>query len=276
MVVGPIHRQRAAIHQDNHQRLARPFQSSEQRFLLCRQVETGAIPTFESGHVDFHLFALKLRGDADHRHDYIGLTRRGSSFETRIGAHRQPYQLGSKSSSQILDFHRVAMSFRQSEGDFLRVGIVQDRIVHDQLSIQPHAVHRTNQTNLIAAGFSRSQKARPPRRKILHARRRSDCVRIGMEELEIKHRVDTHHLRCAGEIAAREIFALQPGLPIVGRKCGSWNHGFRAQEIGPGNVCHLGCCKLLANALQRRDRMRSRATVVAMQHLGRLGQRTYD
>ena len=131
MVVCPIHRQRAAIHQNHHQRLARSFQSSEQCLFFCRQAEVGAIATFEAGQVDLHLFTLKFRRDADDRNDYIGLTRRGCGFKTGIGAYRQPHQLRAKSTSQELDLHGVAMSFFQRDSQFLRVGIMQHRIVHD-------------------------------------------------------------------------------------------------------------------------------------------------
>src|SRR5450631_4934176 len=109
MVIGPIHRERAAVHQNNDERLARSFQGSEERFFFRRKVEAGAIPTLEPGYVDLHLLALKLRRDADYCNHYVGLTRRGRSFETRIGTHRQPYQLCPEPAAQIFNLHRIAM-----------------------------------------------------------------------------------------------------------------------------------------------------------------------
>ncbi len=48
-----------------------------------------------------------------------------------------------------------------------------------------------------------------------------------------------------------------------------------AQEVRPRLERDLSAGKLLANAFQRRDRMRGRPAVVAVQHLSRLGQRAH-
>ena len=99
-------------------------------------------------------------------------------------------------------------------------------------------------------------------------------MHIGAEELQVDLGVRANQLRSTRQVAARKIFPLQSRLAIIGRKSGRWNDGFLAQKIRSGNKRHLSRGKLLANSLQRCDRVRRCAAVISVQDLNRIGQGT--
>jgi len=81
VLLGPVHRQRAAVQQDHDERLARRRDSLEQRLLHSRQVD---IRTIRPGLLRI-LLSLHRLGDPDTGHDDVGIAgRRNRRLKTTL------------------------------------------------------------------------------------------------------------------------------------------------------------------------------------------------
>src|SRR4029077_5552134 len=93
MIVGPIHGQGAAVHEYNDKWFAGSLERSQQCLFFSRKIEAGAVTSAETGQLQLHFLALKLRGNAYDRDDRVGLSRCRYGFHERISARREPDQL---------------------------------------------------------------------------------------------------------------------------------------------------------------------------------------
>src|ERR1700688_490933 len=101
-----------------------------------------------------------------------------------------------------------------------RCGIVQHKVIHNKLSVEPKLVHGTSETDLVSTRFGGRQKARPAGREVLHAGGRRKRGWILIEKLHIYRLVHATHLGRTRKILAGKIFSLQTGLTVAGREHG--------------------------------------------------------
>lgn len=84
MFAGPIDGERAAIGENDDERLAGSSEGFEKFLLGVRKREIGAITAKEAGIAVFGFFAFELSGDADNRDDDVGFASGGDGFIEKI------------------------------------------------------------------------------------------------------------------------------------------------------------------------------------------------
>src|SRR6266404_9174404 len=132
-------------------------------------------------------------------------------------------------------------------------GIVQRKVVDDEVSIGPLLIHRTSETDLVGTRLGGRQKACPSCREVLHAGRRPKRGWILIEKLNVYRLVHANHLGRTRKILAGKIFSLQTGLTIAGRERGCGDDRWLSQEVHPRRKGDLSA-KLLADAVQSSGR----------------------
>ena len=152
----------------------------------------------------------------------------------------------------------------------LRIGIVKNRVVHDDFAVQPHSLHSSRQVRSDRCLIRPESGIRSSAPKILSfpAGGEPHCGSgMNAEGLEIDNRIYPRYLRRAAQVRAAKYSPWSPGFPSLVDSTALGTSVKLAQEICSRHVGYLSGRKLLANSLQRRDGVRSRAAVVAVQHL---------
>ena len=99
------------------------------------------------------------------------------------------------------------------------------------------------------------------------------CIRLeGLEDLQMEPMCAV----CGGPAKSPGKYSpCKPGFPSLVESAEVGMIAFGAEEIRPRQVRYLSCGELLANSFQRRGGVRSRAAIVAVEHLGRLCERPH-
>src|ERR1700676_4685306 len=117
----------------------------------------------------------------------------------------QPEPFRTNTTAQVLDFQSIAMPPLELECLGRRRRIVQRKVIHNQLSIEPQLVHGTSKTDFESTRLGGPQKARPARRKTLHARGGRKRGWILIEEPNIHRLVHADRLRGTRKLLAGKI-----------------------------------------------------------------------
>ena len=76
MLIRPVHRERASVHEHNNNWLAARNKVLQKISLGFGKIKAGAVAARKSFDVDRHLFAFKFAGEPEHRDDRVGFAHR--------------------------------------------------------------------------------------------------------------------------------------------------------------------------------------------------------
>jgi hypothetical protein len=80
VLVDPVNRQRAAVHEHDNQRLASHGHSLNQSLLRFGKIDAGAVSAEKPGLAHRHFFAFQFTGDTNRGNHDIGISGRCHSF----------------------------------------------------------------------------------------------------------------------------------------------------------------------------------------------------
>ena len=157
--VGPADRERAAVQQDEDDRLARGrgHHLLQERLLHLRQVEARPVAAREALDPHRHLLALEAGGEAEHQHDRVRRPRRGHRLRHLVAptARRLPQELGDGVVLLVLELEpdRVGLARPQRHATGDRHRLVVGAALGDRLAVQDEpALRRAAHAERVAAG----------------------------------------------------------------------------------------------------------------------------
>jgi len=202
--IGPIDGERAAIGENDDERLAGGGKGFEKFLLGVRKRQIGAITAKEAGIAVFGFFAFELRGDADDGDDDVRFAGGGDGFLEKIWREPEKAYGGFPGVVEVFELDRVGVAGLEmdqcGEGAFT----VRGPIIDEDFIVEVEAAAAVGaDAETIVAIDGRDEDAGPARGKIFGGDTRGgrDVV-----PLEIDVGINTGERGRAGERGVREEF----------------------------------------------------------------------
>src|SRR5439155_24872141 len=140
VLLRPVHRQRAAVCENNDQRLARGSDGFEKLFLRPWKIEVQAIAAEKAGITGVTFLAFELRGDADHGDDDIRLASGAHGVFRQIRRQPEESRRGFPPAVEVLDSNRISMTSLKMNQRGHRARAMGRGVIDKLFSIQVNAV----------------------------------------------------------------------------------------------------------------------------------------
>ena len=168
VLVGPVHRERAAIHEDDDQRLAGCGECFEQVLLGLGKIKAGAVAAFKSLLAHRHLLAFEFAGNSDDCDHHVRIFRGGNCLGRGPSIRLCPDELclhWPRFCTDVVHFERNLRALSQMNATDLglRAMRAEHELLRNRLAVNRNRGRRAIRAHaqVVIAGFGWRQKPVP-------------------------------------------------------------------------------------------------------------------